>query len=762
MKNVEDILRTLTLEEKASLCSGGSYWDTKAIPEKDIPSTMLTDGPHGLRKQDLSNPDMLGINASVPATCFPSAAMTANSWDESLLYRIGAALGEECQAENVQVVLGPGANIKRSPLCGRNFEYFSEDPFLSSHMAKSYINGVQSQGVGVSLKHFAVNNQETRRFTIDAIIDERALREIYLASFEIAVKEAKPWTVMAAYNKINGVHCCENECLLNDILRGEWGYEGLVVSDWSATNDQVEGIKKGFDLRMPYAGEKYNEILVAAVKSGTLSEAELDRTVKRILTLIKKGIEHRRADAAFSKAEHHALACEAAAESAVLLINNDVLPLSKSERIALIGGFAKNIRYQGGGSSHINPTKLNDLITAFAEARPEVSVSFARGYRLKKDLIDEAYAKEAVELAKHSDKVVLCLGLPYGWESEGYDRTSMTLPGNQIDLLERLAETGKPIIVLMFAGAPVEMPWIDKVDALFAMYTGGQAVCDAAVKLLYGDVNPCGKLAETYPLRMEHSPCSLSFPQTTRAVYEEGIFVGYRYYEKKKLDVLFPFGFGLSYTTWKYSNLQVDKDRMTETDTLTVSVDITNTGATAGKEIVELYVGSHQGFVSKPAKELKGFAKVYCAPGETQKVVFGLNKRSFAHYDVDMHDWMIESGAFQVLIGAASNDIRLQKEVFVESVTAVKKKYTPETPICEILSHPVGAQFGAQLFASLDAPSAAEATDAVLNDEDINVDVGIDKKALLMDIPLGKLGSVTNGLFTDEAMMGLLYALNLE
>ena len=763
MKNMEELLKSLTLEEKASLCSGGSYWYTKDIQEKDIPAIMLTDGPHGLRKQDMST-DMLGINQSVPATCFPSAAMTCNSWDEDLIYRIGVALGEECQTENVHVLLGPGVNIKRSPLCGRNFEYFSEDPYLSSNMAKAHINGVQSQGVGTSIKHFAVNNQETRRFGVDAIVDERTLREIYLASFETAIKEAKPWTVMAAYNKVNGEHCCENSHLLKEILRDEWGYEGVVVSDWSATNDQVKGMKESFDLRMPYSGESFNEILVEAVKSGSLSEEDLNDTVRRILTLVRKGIDNHKAGSTYDKELHHALACEAAAESAVLLKNNNsVLPLADKESIALIGGFAKNVRYQGGGSSHINPTKLTDLVSFFAEGKPNVNVSFARGYRLKKDVVDEAFVKEAMELVQKSDKTVLCIGLPHGWESEGYDRNTMTVPNNQIDLLERIAKTGKPVIVLLYAGAPIEMPWIDNVDALFAMYTGGQAICEATVKLLYGDANPCGKLSETYPLKKEHAPGSLNFPQREKAIYEEGIFVGYRYYEKKKLEVLFPFGYGMSYTSWNYSNLKVDKETMKDTDVLIVSLDITNTGSVVGKEIVELYVSDVECSVSKAVKELKGFNKVSCAPGETKTVVFTLTKRSFAYYNVDIHDWYVESGAYQILIGASSDDIRLQKEVAVESTTIIPKKYTTDNTVAEISAHPVGGQIIGQMLGAMAGGSTQktqEEIEAELNDEENNIDAGIDIQAMFMDIPFGKLPAVTNGSMSEEMIMGILNMVN--
>jgi len=761
MKAVEEILKTLTLEEKASLCSGGSVWFTKEIKGKDIPEVMMTDGPHGLRKQ-LGTSDILGINASVEATCFPSAAAVCNSWDEELIYEIGQALGKECQAEEVSVLLGPGANIKRSPLCGRNFEYFSEDPFLSSNMAKSHINGVQSQGVGTSLKHFAVNNQETRRLTVDAVVEERALREIYLASFETAIKEAKPWTIMTAYNQVNGEHCSENHHLLKEILRDEWGYEGVVISDWGAANNQIEGMKETFDIRMPYGGEKFNEQIVQAVKNGELDEKILDDTVRRILKLVKKGIESHKEGSTYDQKAHHALALRAAAESAVLLKNDEeVLPLSEKEKIAVIGGFAKNIRFQGGGSSHINPTCLKNLLTAYEELKPDVQLTFARGFRLKKDIIDEDFVTEALECVKDADKVVLCLGLPYGWESEGYDREKMSLPDNQIDMIHRLAKSGKPVIALLFTGAPVEMPWIDEVDAIFAMYTAGQAVSEAIIKIIYGEINPCGKLAETYPVQMEDTPCSLNYPQKEKAVYEEGIFVGYRYYEKKKRDVLFTFGHGLSYTSWKYSNLKLDKESMEDTEDLTVMVDITNTGERCGKEIVQLYVSDNESEVSKPIKELKGFKKVSCLPGETKTVTFKLNKRSFAYYNTKINDWYVEDGIYEILIGASSADIRLSKQVAVKSTTPIKKVFTEKSVMCEIVEHPAAAKLLEQVMGGLAASDMTpEEAKAALNDEENNVDIGIDLQATSMDMPIGKMVEMSGGMFTDELLQEILKIVN--
>ena len=688
MNQVDEVIKTLTLEEKASLLQGASFWYTQDIPEKGVPAIMMTDGPHGLRKQT-GETDHLGIHMSVPATCFPSAAAMACSWDTELMERVCEALGEECLKEGVSVLLGPGVNIKRSPLCGRNFEYFSEDPYLSSQMAKHHILGVQSQGVGTSIKHFAVNNQETCRMRVDSIVDERTLREIYLASFEAAVREAKPWTVMAAYNRVNGEFCCENEHLLGDILRNEWGYEGVVVSDWGATNDQVKGLRAGFDLRMPHCGSGATEKLVRAVQEGTLPEAVLDRSVRRVLTLVEKGIEHRIENYVCDMQAHHALAVRAAEESAVLLKNKDsVLPLSAEEKVAIIGGFAKNMRCQGGGSSHVNMTVRENVLAVLAREYPKTSFAFARGYRIKQDIPDEKYLEEALSVCADADKIVLFLGLPDRIESEGFDRKDMHLPANQIQLLERLFALGKPIAAVLMAGAPVEIPWLDRVDGLLTLYTAGQGAAEACVRLLFGRSTPCGKLAESWPLALGNTPCSLTYPQKERATYEEGIFVGYRYYDKKELPVLFPFGYGLSYTTWRYENLRLSKTDITDRDSVEISVDVVNTGNVAGKEIVELYVRDIASSVPRPVKELKGFAKVACAPGERATVRFTLDKRSFAYYEPRISDWYAESGEYEILIGASSRDIRAAAKVCLTSTQTVAKKYDRFVTMGEIMASP--------------------------------------------------------------------------
>ena len=762
MNQVDEVIKTLTLEEKASLLQGASFWYTQDIPEKGVPAIMMTDGPHGLRKQT-GETDHLGIHMSVPATCFPSAAAMACSWDTALMEKVGAALGEDCLKEDVSVLLGPGVNIKRSPLCGRNFEYFSEDPYLSSQMAKHHILGVQSKGVGTSIKHFAVNNQETCRMRVDSIVDERTLREIYLASFEAAVREAKPWTVMAAYNRVNGEFCCENEHLLGDILRNEWGYEGVVVSDWGATNDQVKGLRAGFDLRMPHCGSGATEKLVRAVQEGTLPEAVLDRSVRRVLTLVEKGIEHRIENYVCDMQAHHALAVRAAEESAVLLKNKDsVLPLSAEEKVAIIGGFAKNMRCQGGGSSHVNMTVRENVLAVLAREYPKTSFAFARGYRIKQDIPDEKYLEEALSVCADADKIVLFLGLPDRIESEGFDRKDMHLPANQIQLLERLFALGKPIAAVLMAGAPVEIPWLDRVDGLLTLYTAGQGAAEACVRLLFGRSTPCGKLAESWPLALGNTPCSLTYPQKERATYEEGIFVGYRYYDKKELPVLFPFGYGLSYTTWRYENLRLSETDITDRDSVEISVDVVNTGNVAGKEIVELYVRDIASSVPRPVKELKGFAKVACAPGERATVRFTLDKRSFAYYEPRISDWYAESGEYEILIGASSRDIRAAAKVCLTSTQTVAKKYDRFVTMGEIMASPAARAVMERTMGGMQMPAPSEEEKRRLLDEEDDTDVAMDYAAMGMDMPLCKVADMTEGIWTEERMEEILAALNGE
>lgn len=687
--NIKELIKQMSLEEKASLCSGLNFWNTKPIERLNIPSIMMTDGPHGLRKQS-EGADHLGINESVEATCFPTASALACSFDRDLVKELGIAIGEECQSENVSIVLGPGANIKRSPLCGRNFEYYSEDPYLSSEMAKNQIQGTQSQGIGTSLKHFAANNQEHRRMTIDTIVDERTLREIYLASFETAVKEAQPWTVMCAYNKLNGEYCSENYRLLTEILRNEWGFEGFVVSDWGAVNDRDKGLSSGLELQMPADGGMGDNLIVEAVKRNRLSEGVLNEAVERILNIIFKAVENKGENVIYSKEKHHELARKIAGECMVLLKNEEkILPLKKEENIAVIGELATKVRYQGGGSSHINPTKVDNAYEEIVNFAGPENVRYARGYDLSIDDTIYDLAEEAKKLAIEADKVILFIGLPERYESEGFDRTHLNIPKNQYNLVKTLKSVNENIVVILSNGSPIEMPFVSDVKAILEAYLTGQASGKAICDLLYGEVNPSGKLAETFPLKLSDNPSYLNFPgEVDKVEYKEGIFVGYRYYDKKAMDVLFPFGYGLSYTNFEYSNLKISKNEIDDTEKVTVSVNIKNIGDVFGKEIVQLYIRDKESSVTRPEKELKGFEKIGLEPGEEKEVTFILNKRSFAYYNVDLGDWHVESGEFEILIGKSSREIVLKEVITVNTTSPIKTIVTKNTALGDIAHLP--------------------------------------------------------------------------
>lgn len=689
-RDIKKLISQMTLEEKASLCSGLDAWRLKSVERLGIPTIMMTDGPHGLRKEQES--DLPGMKPSVPATCFPTAAGLASSWNRELVERIGAALGEECQAEGVSVLLGPGANIKRSPLCGRNFEYFSEDPYLSSEMATSHIIGVQSQGVGTSLKHFAANNQEHRRMSVDAIIDERTLREIYLASFEGAVKKGRPWTVMCSYNKVNGEYASENKFLLTDILRNEWGFEGFVVSDWGAVNERVKGLEAGLDLEMPSSSGVGDRKIIEAVRNGLLPEEVLDKAVERILNIIFRAADNKKKNATYDKEAHHRLAREAARECMVLLKNEDnILPLKRQGTIAVIGEFVKKPRYQGSGSSRVNPSKLDDILEEINKsAGNNVNVVYAQGYSLEKDETDEILLTEAIRAAEQADVAVIFAGLPDHFESEGYDRQHMEMPESHCTLIEEVAKVQPNVVVVLSNGSPVEMPWIDKVKGVLEAYLGGQAMGGAVADLLFGDANPSGKLAETFPKKLSHNPSYLNFPgEGDRVEYREGLFVGYRYYDMKNIEPLFPFGHGLSYTTFEYSELKIDKKEILDTETVSVSVKVKNTGSMAGKEIVQLYVRDIESSVIRPDKELKGFEKIELKPGEEKTVVFELDKRAFAYYNPDIKDWHVETGEFEILIGKSSRDIVLRDKILVRSTVSVRKPVHRNTLVGDLVNDPV-------------------------------------------------------------------------
>lgn len=693
--NIDRIIEELTLEEKASLCSGLDFWHTKPVERLDIPSVMVSDGPHGLRKnvEDSQNP-----NESIKAVCFPTASSLACSFDRTLLEAMGKAIGEECQHEQLAVVLGPGCNIKRSPLCGRNFEYFSEDPYLAGQLAAAHIRGVQSRGVGTSLKHFACNNQEHRRMSVSAEVDERTLREIYLAPFETAVKEAKPWTVMCSYNRINGVYSSENKRLLTDILRDEWGFKGLVMSDWGAVNDRVEGIKAGLDLEMPTSYEKNDKLIVQAVEEDRLEEAQLDKCVRRVLEMVDRYLENAEPDTAWDMDRHHQLARKIQSECIVLLKNdNNVLPLDVKQKIAFIGKFAETPRYQGGGSSHINSYKVTSALEAVGEY---TEVEYASGYSISGEDDDEKLLLEAVKCAERCDTVVIFAGLPDSFESEGYDRNHMQMPQSQLRLIDEICKVNKNVVVVLHNGSPIEMPFVEKVDGIVETYLGGQAVGGAVCDVLFGKVNPCGKLAETFPKKLSDNPSYLNFPGEGDTVkYNEGIFVGYRYYDYKEIEPLFPFGYGLSYTTFEYSNLKLSHSEIDGDDVLTAEVTVKNTGSVAGKEIVQLYVSDRHSHVIRPVKELKGFEKVELKPGESKKVMFRLDSRAFAYYCEEMSGWRAEYGEYEILVGASSADIRLKEKVYVSSGEKLTAKFTLNSTFGDILTVPEGRKMFHELVA---------------------------------------------------------------
>ncbi len=662
------LVAEMTLEEKAELCSGGGFWHTKKCERLGVPRIMMTDGPHGLRKQQGSS-DHVGLGKSVPATCFPTASALASSWDVGLLHEIGVGLGETCTEERVSVILGPGMNIKRHPLCGRNFEYFSEDPLLSGSMAAALIDGVQSRGVGTSIKHFAVNNQESCRMFADAIIDERTMREIYLRGFEIAVRRAQPWTIMCAYNRINGTYCSDHQWLLSDVLRDEWGFEGLVVTDWGAMNDRVQGIRAGLDLEMPSSAGLNDRLIVAAVRAGELDESLVDRCVARVVALILSAAERPEGVVADKDAQHQ-LARRAAAESAVLLKNDGGhLPLQRKQRIAVIGAFAVSPRYQGAGSSQIVPTQLDnarDAIEAAVGASGEVS--YAAGYDPERTDMDEGLIAEAVEVAKGAETVVLFVGLPSIYESEGFDRDHMRLPEQHDRLVEAVCAVNPATTVVLSNGAPVEMPWIERPAAVLEGYLAGQAGGTAVADLLFGDVNPSGKLAETFPLELSDVAADQWFAVTNRQVhYREGLLVGYRDFDTLGKEVRFPFGHGLSYTRFAYDNLDAGRTLAADQDALIVRLDVSNVGEVAGAEVVQVYVHHESSAVPRPEQALVGFAKVRLQPGESRAVEIAVPRSSFAHYAIDRHGWVVDGGRCEIRVGASSRDIRLRAMVEVEA-----------------------------------------------------------------------------------------------
>lgn len=690
--DIEKILKELTLEEKASLCSGYYYWHTKAVERVGIPSVMMVDGPHGLRKQ-VGKADHLGLNASLPAVCFPSASALAASFDREVLKKLGSCLGEECQAENVGMLLGPGLNIKRSPLCGRNFEYFSEDPYLTGELAAAYIKSIQEKGVAACAKHFACNNQETNRMSGNAEVDKRTLHELYLPAFEKAVQEGGVRSIMCAYNALNGTFCSENKELLTDILRTDWGYEGFVVTDWGAVKNRVKGLEAGLDLEMPGGPGAQDHKIVKAVQEGRLEESVLDEAVRNMLVFIRDCVEQKH-EAVWDYEEDHRTAVKLAEECMVLLENKDaVLPLKKDSKTVFIGAFATEPRYQGGGSSHVNTWKVTDAFHAAKEMGEDVV--FAKGYDVELDpemnesdkvKREHALLEEAVQAAKEADTAVIFAGLPDSYETEGEDRLSLDMPPEQNRLIEAVAAVQPNTVVVLHAGAPVVMPWRKQVKGILLAYLCGEGAGEAEAAILYGEVNPSGKLAETFPCKLSDNPSYFNFPgEEGTSWYKEDVFVGYRYYDKKEMDVVYPFGYGLSYTTYAYDDMRLSMCEMKDTDILTVSCRVTNTGTVAGKEIVQLYVENPKGEVRRPIRELRGFEKVDLEPGESKTVTFTLDKRSFAYYSTKISDWHVESGDYRIQIAASGRDIRLEESVRVESTVELPIHYTASLTVGRLI-----------------------------------------------------------------------------
>lgn len=750
--NVDVVIKEMTVEEKASLCSGSDSWHTKSIERLDIPRIMVADGPHGLRKV---KDDTDVMNQSIEAVCFPSACATACSFDRELVSSLGKALGQACKAEKVAVLLGPGCNIKRSPLCGRNFEYFSEDPYLASQIAAAHIKGVQSMGIGTSLKHFACNNQETRRMTCSANMDERTFFEIYAAAFEGAVKEAKPYTVMCSYNKINNVYSSENKFLLTDVLREKWGYDGLVMSDWGAVNNRTEGIKAGLDLEMPSSHGVNDAKIVESIKNGTLDEKLLDKAVRNVLELVNKAENGACEDAQWDMQAQHLLARKIASECAVLLKNDSsLLPLDTSQKIAFIGDFAQSPRYQGGGSSHINSFKVTSALQA---VKDYCEVDFAKGYDSNTDAPNDELIAQAVECAKQNDVAVVFVGLTDMYESEGFDRKHMRIPDNQLLLIDKVCEVCENVVVVLHNGSPVEMPFSHKVKSILDMYLGGQAVGGATCDLLFGKVNPSGKLAETFPEKLSDNPSYLSFPGEKDDVkYREGVFVGYRYYDYKDIKPLYPFGHGLSYTSFEYSDLEVSSNAVSADDGLTVTVKIKNTGDLEGKEVVQLYVSDKESTVIRPIRELKGFEKISLRPGESKKVMFKLDRRAFAFYSETAHDWVVEEGDFVISVGASSRDIRANAEIYVSSNDRIPVTFTPNSPICDFFADPLGREkFGALIDRINKDMKSAQPEDSLGATTDLMT------QAMLREMPIRAILSFTGeALISYDALERMICELN--
>jgi len=728
MADIDTLIGQMTLEEKAALCTGASAWTTTPVERLGIPEMTVSDGPHGLRR--VADVHTLGTE-SLPATCFPTASALASTWDVDLVREMGQALGEEAIALNVDVLLGPGNNMKRTPLCGRNFEYFSEDPFLAGEMAASLINGIQSKGVGTSLKHFAVNNQEYERFVISAEVDERTLRETYLPAFETAVKKGKPWTVMCSYNKINGTYGSEQRELLTDILKGEWGFEGLVVSDWGAVHDRVTALKAGLDWQMPGPRERDVQAVVEAVRNESLPEVQLNEAVRRILNIVFKAAETPKGGE-FDVEAHHALARRISAESVVLLKNDGVLPLEKPQHIAVIGRSAREAHFQGGGSSHINPTKVSVPYKELQALAGNAELTYAEGHP-KDESYQPAMIEEAVKLAQGADVALLYIALPSFKEAEGYDRPDLDLTEQQVALIKAVGKVQPKTVVILNNGAPVDVrAWIDDTAAVLECWMMGQAGGGAIADVLFGKVNPSGKLSETFPMRLADTPAYTNYPGGNGAVhYGEGLFIGYRWYDAREIPVQFPFGYGLSYTTFEFSNPKVSAKQFKDVDGLTISVDVKNTGKLAGKEVVQVYVHDHKSKLVRPLKELKGFAKVDLKPGETKTVTIALDFRSFAYYDPAYKKWVTEDGDFDILIGSSSADICFSETVTLSSSLTLPCLLNRESTIRDWQNDPKGKE----VFKPMYDMMVQGMRSAMGGGDDSSEFIGMDAEKFFLEMP---------------------------
>ncbi len=759
------LVARMTLQEKASLCSGLDFVRTKPIERLGIPSIVMSDGPYGVRRPapgaTPSNPYDV-----IPATCFPTPVALASSWDVNLVRQVGVALGQEAQSEGVQILLGPGTNIKRSPLGGRNFEYFSEDPVLAGHLAAAWIEGVQSQGVGASLKHFVANNQELNRMVSDSVVGEQALHEIYLRPFEIAVKAAKPWTVMCSYNKVNGVYMSQDEALLTDVLRKDWGFRGTVVSDWGAVDDRVAGLRAGLNLEMPGSGGMNDRRIVAAVIEGRLPVAQLDASVEDVLSVVLKAQADERPGASYDKAAHHALARRAEAESMVLLKNDGLLPIDagRVRRIAIVGCLAKSPHFEGDGSSHVTPQKIDspyrELSTLLGGS---VDLSFAPGYDVE-GRTSAATIAAARDAARRADQVIVFVGRPDGSESEGLDQTSIELPGGQNALVAAVAAVQKNTTVVLMNGAPIAMPWLPHVKAVLEAYLGGEAVGGALADVLTGRVNPSGKLAETFPERIEDTPTFPNFPARGRRVlYGEGLFVGYRSYDARKLQPLFPFGFGLSYTRFAYASIKADATDLTAKQGTTVHVTVRNVGARAGAEVVELYVSEPDSPVLRPIKALRHFAKVTLAPGKSATVDFNLTSRDFARYDAAVHAWVVDSGRYEILVGGSSRDLPLRLAVNVKGTPPRYPLLTRYSSVGALAGNPrTHAIYQMFLKSVADAQAKLETEKATLTPaafaaQEHTLAV---RRRFIEEMPLCKLVPLSQGQFSEEALEAILKLAN--